>query len=124
MNKYGQWQLSPAYDVTFAYNPVGEWTNQHQIRINGKTTKINDNDLIALASDVSIKKTDAKDIIEHVRKIIKQWPDYAKEADVPDNTINEINKYIDRGANQPVKSKIPVNKTKYKTAPEKEEKTK
>jgi serine/threonine-protein kinase HipA len=22
------WRLSPAYDVTFAYNPTGEWTNQ------------------------------------------------------------------------------------------------
>ncbi len=124
MDKQGQWRLSPAYDVTFACNPAGDWTNQHQICINGKTEKINDNDLLALASDVSIKKTDAKNIIEHIRETVKQWPDYAKEADVPDKTINEINKYIDRGANQPVKSKIPVNKTKYKTAPEREEKTK
>lgn len=119
MDKQGQWRLSPAYDVTFAYNPVGKWTNQHQIRINGKTTKITDNDLIALASEVNIKKPEA--IIKEIRHIISQWPDYAKEADISDKTIKEINKHIDRGRNQPVKSKISLSKTKYKTVPDNKE---
>ncbi len=29
------WELSPAYDVTFAHNPVGDWTNQHLMSVNG-----------------------------------------------------------------------------------------
>lgn len=26
------WELTPAYDVTFAHNPRGEWTSQHLVR--------------------------------------------------------------------------------------------
>ena len=36
MNKQGQWKISPAYDVSFAYNPNGMWTSSHQMTINGK----------------------------------------------------------------------------------------
>jgi len=36
MNKGGAWSLSPAFDVTYAYNPTGIWTARHQMTINGK----------------------------------------------------------------------------------------
>ena len=36
MNRDGQWRLAPAYDVTYAYNPQGEWTYQHLMSVNGK----------------------------------------------------------------------------------------
>lgn len=31
------WSLSPAYDITFAHNPKGEWTHQHLMSINGSS---------------------------------------------------------------------------------------
>ena len=37
MDKAGAWSLAPAFDVTYAYNPAGLWTNRHQMTINGKT---------------------------------------------------------------------------------------
>jgi serine/threonine-protein kinase HipA len=36
MDPQGEWHLSPAYDVTFAYNPGNIWLKQHQMSINGK----------------------------------------------------------------------------------------
>lgn len=36
MDKTGKWTLSPAYDIGFAYNPKGSWTDTHQMSINGK----------------------------------------------------------------------------------------
>lgn len=36
MNKRGQWRLSPAFDVTYSYNPDGDWTASHQMSLNGK----------------------------------------------------------------------------------------
>ncbi len=35
MDRQGGWKLSPAYDVIYAHNPAGRWTNQHQMTING-----------------------------------------------------------------------------------------
>jgi len=32
MNRRGEWRLSPAFDVSYAYDPNGDWTSQHQMR--------------------------------------------------------------------------------------------
>ena len=36
MDADGQWSLSPAFDLTYAYNPDGAWTSRHQMTLNGK----------------------------------------------------------------------------------------
>lgn len=33
MDRNGVWKLSPAYDMGFAYNPAGSWTDTHQMSI-------------------------------------------------------------------------------------------
>ena len=37
MDRSGEWALSPAYDITFSYNPENKWLCAHQMTINGKT---------------------------------------------------------------------------------------
>jgi serine/threonine-protein kinase HipA len=36
----GNWELAPAYDVTHAYNPRGEWTYRHLMSVSGKFKEI------------------------------------------------------------------------------------
>lgn len=36
MDKAGRWSLAPAFDVTYSYNPTGDWTARHQMPMNGK----------------------------------------------------------------------------------------
>lgn len=36
MNRSGAWSLSPAFDMTYSYNPGGAWTRAHQMSLNGK----------------------------------------------------------------------------------------
>ena len=50
MDSSGQWSLSPAYDMGFAYNPLGAWTATHQMSINGKFDNITRADLLSLAA--------------------------------------------------------------------------
>src|SRR3546814_9109974 len=45
----GRWELAPAYDVTHAYNPSGEWTYQHLMGVNGRFDGITRDDLMAVA---------------------------------------------------------------------------
>ena len=40
MDKQGRWSLSPAYDLTYSYNPSGEWTARHQMSVNGKPVRL------------------------------------------------------------------------------------
>jgi serine/threonine-protein kinase HipA len=43
------WELAPAYDLTFAYNPKGEWIYQHLMSVNGNFNQIGRDDLLILA---------------------------------------------------------------------------
>jgi serine/threonine-protein kinase HipA len=87
--KQGQaWELAPAYDVTFAHNPKGEWTNQHLMSVNGKFANFTEDDLRAEALRFGIGT--AKRVIEEVRTAIQGWPGFAAEAGVADAQAGAI----------------------------------
>ena len=89
MDKSGKWQLSPAYDISWSYNPEGKWTSQHQMSINNKWTDITKDDLLAVASAMNIKKP--REIIEKAIDVASRWPDYATPLGIPKETIKAIN---------------------------------
>ncbi|MBR6446184.1 MAG: type II toxin-antitoxin system HipA family toxin [Prevotella sp.] len=89
MDKNGVWRLSPAYDVSWSYNPEGQWTSQHQMSINNKWTDITMDDLLAVASAMNIKKP--HEIVEKVIDVVAHWPDYATPLEIPLKTIKAIN---------------------------------
>ena len=70
MDKKGKWQLSPAYDITFSYNPANRWLRAHQMTVNGKQTEIGLSDLIEAGNRMEIKERRCKDIINEVRSVV------------------------------------------------------
>ena len=90
MNKEGKWRLAPAYDMTYAYNPLGKYTSLHQMTVNGKQDGITKSDLLQVAQSMNIKK--ASEIIEEVIESVSQWSRIAKEHDIPSSQIKMIEK--------------------------------
>ncbi|MBQ1177077.1 MAG: type II toxin-antitoxin system HipA family toxin [Paludibacteraceae bacterium] len=88
MDRTGTWMLSPAYDMSWAYNPQGEWTSHHQMSINNKWDNITRTDLLAVAEAMHIKKADS--IINEICDAVSMWPIVAKELDIPYNMIAMI----------------------------------
>lgn len=86
MDKTGKWTLSPAYDIGFAYNPKGSWTDTHQMSINGKFDDITRQDLLVCASANNIKN--AAEIIDKVCETTAKWPEMAKNCGVPQEMID------------------------------------
>ncbi|MGE3757066.1 MAG: type II toxin-antitoxin system HipA family toxin [Pseudobdellovibrionaceae bacterium] len=84
----GAWELAPAYDVTFAHNPKGEWTSQHLMSVNGKFKDFKREDLLTLADRFGIGE--ASNIIAKTKKAIKAWSTFAKKAGVTLRAANEI----------------------------------
>lgn len=80
MNKQGLWAISPAYDVCHAYRHDSLWVSQQSLSVNGKRLGIERKDLLAVASQMNIKKPD--EIIRHIESILEIWPDYARQCDV------------------------------------------
>lgn len=91
MDKQGVWHLSPAYDMSWAYNPAGGWTSTHQMSINNKWDNITRDDLLHVAYDMNIKH--APTIIDQVVEAVSLWPKLAKEqTDIPQKIIDTIEK--------------------------------
>ncbi len=88
MDKQGKWNLSPAYDMGFAYNPKGGWTAQHQMSINGKFDDITRQDLMEFARRNNIKE--ATEIIDRITEVSSRWPLMARECEVPKPMIDAI----------------------------------
>ena len=82
------WQLAPAYDLTFAYNPKGEWTYQHLMSVNGKFDHIERNDLLALADRFQIGA--ASRLLAEVKNAVAEWPDFARQAALSSAQIERI----------------------------------
>jgi serine/threonine-protein kinase HipA len=83
MDKTGRWSLSPAFDVTYSYNPFGAWTASHQMTLNGKRDDFVLDDFRACARAASMKRGRAEAIIAEVRAVVSRWRDYADDAGVP-----------------------------------------
>lgn len=88
MDQHGQWKLSPAYDVTYAYNPLNKWMKAHQMSINGKRDGIERKDLLTVANQMSIRRP--KEIIEQTIDTVSNWKKYAKEAGLKKKQIKAI----------------------------------
>jgi serine/threonine-protein kinase HipA len=89
MDEAGTWSLSPAYDMSFSHNPgPGKWTRQHQMLVNGKAQHITRADLLLVAKQFDIDG--ANRLLDRIAEVLRQWPRYAREADVPDGESTRI----------------------------------
>ena len=87
--KQGQpWQLAPAYDVTHAYNPGGEWTDQHLMSVNGKFDGIARTDLLADADRFGVRRPN--DLLSEIRAAIDNWSSHAKEAGLSQGATDKV----------------------------------
>lgn len=94
MNRDGIWKLSPAYDVTFSYNPTNKWLSNHQMTLNNKSEKIELEDLLQVASTISISTQRAKSIIADVKSAIVHWTSIAGDVGIRESTIDLVSKTI------------------------------
>ena len=84
------WELTPAYDVCFAYRTNSTWVSQHNLSINGKRKNITKEDLLHVAKSMNIKKAD--NIIQQINNVVSKWETFADEAKVKKDNIEQISK--------------------------------
>jgi serine/threonine-protein kinase HipA len=90
MDKGGNWSLSPAFDVTYSYNPSGAWTASHQMTLNGKRDGFTLEDFRRCAKVASMKRGRAEAIVDEVRETVRCWNDYADAAGLDAPTCEQI----------------------------------
>ncbi len=92
LKQNGKWELSPAYDVCYSYDPQNVWVNQHTLSINGKHRDINKSDLMTIGKANSIKK--GEKIIDEIKETVSRWPVYADKVRVSPELKGSISKTL------------------------------
>lgn len=90
MDRQGRWSLSPAYDVTYAYDRSNLWLARHQMSINGKTENYNLDDILMSGKQMNISRAKALNIIEEVESSVSQWKKFSEQAKIREEVFQEI----------------------------------
>ena len=87
------WQLSPAYDITFALNPLISFKNtKRALSINGKRSDIQANDILKLADEYTVKNPEG--IIKHIQSYREELIILFGQHDIPKLVSEKINDHI------------------------------
>jgi serine/threonine-protein kinase HipA len=90
MDRRGRWRLSPAYDITYSFQKDGLWTSRHQMSMNGKRDGFILEDFIRCGKTAGLVRGRAVELVREVREALRQWPDFASQAGVPEKRAAEI----------------------------------
>lgn len=87
MEPTGKWRLAPAFDLIYAVG--GRWARTHQMTVRGKDDDFTREDLVAVAREFDVARNGTA-IIEAVNDSLQLWKSAAREADLADAMIAEI----------------------------------
>lgn len=90
MNEFGEWKLSPAYDLTYSNGPGGEQSTM----VVGEGRNITIKHLAKLGLDAKISKELIDQIIEQTRNALSKWTFLANEYGISKSNIELINRVI------------------------------
>ncbi|XPP25948.1 MAG: type II toxin-antitoxin system HipA family toxin [Leucobacter sp.] len=76
----GDWELAPAYDLTYAYAKGHRWLDRHLMSVNGRFAGITRRDLLSVADQFMVPG--AKRVLAEVAEAVAGWPEAAREAGV------------------------------------------
>ena len=94
MDRQGNWSLSPAFDVTYSFNPTGDWTSAHQMTLNGKRDDFTLDDFESCGKLARLKQGQAKAIVAEVKTVVTKWRDYADESGVHPDQRDRIQRTL------------------------------
>ena len=90
MGQRGDWVLSPAFDVAYAYNPSGEWTATHQMSLAGKRDGFTRENFDTVGRLAGLKRGAPRRILDEVIAAVADWPRHAADAHVAVHHIARI----------------------------------
>ena len=90
MDPSGDWSLSPAFDVTYSFNPAGPWTAEHQMSVGGKRDGFVVDDLIGFGRFCNLKAAQARRMLGEILEAVAAWKTIAAEAGVSPEKADEI----------------------------------
>jgi len=88
MDRHGQWRMSPAYDITYAYNSKNVWLREHLMGVFGKFSGVTRGDLMDFAEHMKVPA--ARQTLKEVLQAVARWREYATNAGLSDEIAAAI----------------------------------
>lgn len=92
MHPDGHWELTPAYDVTFAKG--AGFTRRHQMSLRGKRDGFQLSDLLAFGEDMTIRRPNR--IVDQVRDAVAGFSAHARATGTPPGVVRDIQAELHR----------------------------
>lgn len=90
MDKSGKWTLSPAFDMTYAYDPSGKQTRVHQIKLQNKQDDFTKEDIVTFGKYCNLSKKQSVEILDMTMKEFSGFEAYANEFKVDVRLKNTV----------------------------------
>ena len=90
MDRGGKWRLSPAFDVSWSYNPNGRWTAQHQMSLGGKRDGFTLGDLVGAGKAAGLSRRAVNQVVSDVIDSASHWRKIAQQVGVRRDFIDDI----------------------------------
>lgn len=88
MDRKGEWSLTPAYDLCHAEG--SDFTRNHQLSINGKTTGFTGADLKHLAEYVGLPRGREVQVLKRTQDAFAKWKKFAEDLNIPRPLQNHV----------------------------------
>ena len=92
MDRKGNWDLTPAYDLCHAEG--SDFTRFHQLSLNGKTTGFTRDDLKSLAKYAGLPRGRDKQVLEQTVAVFANWKATAEELGMPDKLRSHVQRTL------------------------------
>ena len=92
MDRTGRWQLAPAFDLTYAYDPTGRWTRAHQLRLAGKQDGFIWDDVLTFGKRCNLKEAQIRAITSDTVGAFAQFDARARALDLEPPLAAEISR--------------------------------
>ena len=90
MNEFGEWKLSPAYDLTFSSGPGGEQSTM----VMGEGRNITVKHLTKLGKDAKLSKEFVENVIEQTTSALRKWSNLSEDFGVSKSNRELISRLI------------------------------
>ena len=88
MNKKGGWKLAPAFDLNYVFD--GGNTKTHQMKLNGKDENFEYSDFLTSGTEVGIKKSQIKKILNDTLYIANEFKALAFKNGLEEDFVNGV----------------------------------
>jgi serine/threonine-protein kinase HipA len=82
MDRTGSWRFAPAFDLTYAFDATGRWTQVHQIRMGGKQDGFVWDEILAFGKLCNLREARVRQLTRDTVDALSRFEQRATELDV------------------------------------------